>query len=85
MALARAEADLNNLIERRAREKDASNASEMAWKESVRKHNAKLRRQRQGEWYCYFAALADSLRKSAEHFEAKAQALLEDDPERSKR
>ncbi len=36
MALARAEADLNNLIERRARVKDASNASEMAWKESVR-------------------------------------------------
>ena len=51
----------------------------MAWKESARKHNAKLRRQRQGEWYCYFAALADSLRRSAEHFEAKAEELLEDE------
>ena len=56
--------------------------SEMMWKESTRKHNAKLRRQRQGEWFCYWSALADSLRKSAEHFEAKAQALLEDEPER---
>ena len=81
MDLARAEADLNDLIEKRARQHEESNASEMAWKESVRKHHAKLRRQRQGEWFCYWSALADSLRKSAEHFEAKARELLEDERE----
>ena len=51
----------------------------MAWKESARKHHAKLRRQRQGEWYCHFAALADSLRRSADEYEAKAEELLEDE------
>ena len=81
MDLARAEADLNSLIERRAGERNEANAAEMMWKASVRKHNAKLRRQRQGEWYCHFAALADSLRKSAEHYEAKARELLEDERE----
>ena len=85
MDLARASDQLDALIERRAGERSEANAAEMMWKESVRKHHAKWRRQRQGEWFCYWFALADSLRKSAEHFEAKAQALWEDDPERSKR
>jgi len=76
--LGKAETDLNSLIERRARERDAANAEEMAWKASVRRHHEKLRRQRRGEWYCYFAALADSLRRSAEHYERRALELLED-------
>ena len=83
MALARASDQLDALIERRAGERSEANAAEMAWKESVRKHHAKLRRQRRGEWFCYWSALADSLRKSADEFEAKAQALLEDRNERS--
>ena len=79
MNVARASDQIDALIEKRSRQRSEANATEMAWKESVRKHHAKLRRQRQGEWFCYFSALADSLRKSAEHFEAKAQALLEDE------
>ena len=67
-----------------ARERGQANAEEMLWNASVRRHHEKLRRQRQGEWYCYFAALADSLRKSADELEAKAQALLEDGNERRK-
>jgi hypothetical protein len=78
--LARAEDQLNGLIEKQAKGRQDANATEMAWKSSVRKHNARLRRQRRGEWCCYFAALAESLRRSAEHYEAKAQALLEDEP-----
>ena len=82
MDVSKASDQLDALIERRAGERNEANAAEMAWKESVRKHNARLWRERQGEWFCYWSALADSLRKSAEHFEAKAQALLEDEPER---
>ena len=52
---------------------------------SVRKHHEKLRRQRRAEWYGFYCRLADSLRKSAEHFEAKALALLEPDEKESKR
>ncbi len=43
MDLARAEADLDNLIERRARQRSEANASEMMWKESVRRHHELLR------------------------------------------
>ena len=82
--LARAETDLNNLVERRAREAGEANATEMAWKASVRKHHEKLRRQRRGEWFCYWSALAESLRKSAAHYEAKALELLEDEREEKK-
>ena len=82
MDLARASDELDRLIEKRAGERDAANFEEVAWKASVRRHHAKLRQQHRAEWFCYWSALADSLRKSADEFEAKAQALLEDEPER---
>ena len=79
MDLARAEADLNHLIERRALQHEEANLEEMAWKASVRRHNARLRQEHRAEWFCYWSSLAHSLRKSAEYYEAKAQALLEDE------
>ncbi len=81
--VAKASDQLDALIEKRARQRSEADATETMWKASVRKHHAKLQRQRQGEWFCYWSALADSLRASAEHFERKAQALLEHEPERS--
>jgi hypothetical protein len=75
--VARASDKIDALIDKRAAGRGEATAEEMAWKTSVRRHNAKLRRQRQGEWYCYFSALADSLRASAEEFERRAERLLE--------
>ncbi len=84
MDVEQASASIDALIDKRAAGREEATAAEMLWKESVRKHHAKLRRQRRGEWFCYFSALADSLRKSADELERKAQALLlEDEPERS--
>jgi hypothetical protein len=77
--VARASDQIDALIEKRSRQWSEANAEEMAWKASVRKHNAKLRRQRKAEWFCYWSALADSLRASAEVYEARASALLEED------
>ncbi len=85
MDVEQASASIDALVEKRAAERGAANAEEMAWKSSVRRHNEKLRRQRRGEWYCYFAALADSLRRSADHYERRAEELLEDETEGSKR
>ena len=78
MDLARAGDELDRLIERRAKQA----AVEDLWEASVKKDKERKRRQRRGEWFCYWSALADSLRKSADEFEAKAQALLEDGNER---
>ncbi len=80
MDVERASDQIDALIEKRSRQRSEANAVEESWKESVRKHNARLRRERQGEWYCYFAALADSLRCSADHYERRARELLEDEP-----
>ena len=79
MGLARASDEIDRLIEKRAAEREEANFEEMAWKESTRKHNAKLRRQHRAEWFAYFSNLADSLRRSADEFDARASALLEDD------
>jgi hypothetical protein len=74
--VARAEDQLNSLIERRARQRSKANFEEEAWKASVRRHHEKLRRERRAEWFCYFSALASSLRRSAEGYEKRAEQLL---------
>ena len=84
MDLARASDELDRLIEKRAGERDAANFEEVAWKASVRRHHAKLRQQHRAEWFCYWSALADSLKASAEVYEAKAEALLEEGNHRDK-
>jgi hypothetical protein len=76
--VARASDQIDALIDRRAAGRDEANAAEMMWKASVRRHHEKLRRERRAEWFCYWSALADSLRKSADDFERRATELLED-------
>ena len=61
-------------------EVNAANAEEMLWKASVRKHNAKLRRQHRAEWFSFYSRLAESHARISRDFEAKAEALLEDEP-----
>ncbi len=80
MDLEQASASIDALIEKRAGERREANAEEMLCFQSIRRHHEKLRRQRRGEWYCYFAALAVSLRRSADHYERRALELLENDP-----
>ncbi len=77
MDVARASDQIDALIEKRVNTE--ASFEEMAWKESTRKHNAKLRRRHRAEWFAYFSNLADSLRRGADEFEEKAAALLEDD------
>ncbi len=85
MDLARAADQIDALIEKRARGNEAANAEEELWRSSVRKHSAKIRRRHRAEWFCYFSNLADALRKSADEFDARAAALLEDVDERKEK
>ena len=78
MDVAKASDQIDALIDKRAAARAGANAEETAWKASVRKHNAKLRRERRAEWFCYWSALADSLRASAEEYERRAERLLEE-------
>ncbi len=78
MDVAKASDQLDALIEKRAAGRVEATASEMAWKASVRRHYERLRQQHRFEWFCYWSALADSLRRSAEVYDRKAERLLED-------
>jgi hypothetical protein len=43
------ERELDTMIERRARQKDSDEASEL-WQESVRRYNARLQKERRTAW-----------------------------------
>ena len=79
MDLARASDQLDALIDKRAAARTGATFEEESWKASVRRHNAKIRRQHHAAWFVYFSTLADSLRASADEFDRKAEALTRED------
>jgi hypothetical protein len=72
------EKELNAMIERRSRQKDPDEESEL-WKESVRRYNARQREENRLAWQSYFCRLAGSLRTRAAEYDRRAQALMETD------
>jgi hypothetical protein len=72
------ERELDTMIERRSRQKDPDEESEL-WKESVRRYNARQRGDNRLAWQNYFSRLAGSLRARAEEYDHRAQALMETD------
>jgi predicted metal-dependent peptidase len=72
------ERELDTMIERRSRQKDPDEESEL-WKESVRRYNARQREDNRLAWQNYFSRLAGSLRARAEEYDHRAQALMETD------
>ena len=77
MDVGQASASIDALIDKRAAGRAEATDAEMMWKASVRKHNEKIRRKHAAEWFRYWSALADSLRASADAFDARAERLLE--------
>jgi hypothetical protein len=73
------EAELDRLIERRSRQKDPDEESEL-WKASVLRYNARRREENRLAWCDYFERLAISLRSRAEEYDQRAQRLMEDEP-----
>jgi len=70
------EKELDAMIERRSRQKDPQEESEL-WQESVRRYDARRREENRLAWCDYFSRLAGSLRARAEEYDQRA-ALLED-------
>ena len=79
MDVEQASASIDALIERRASERSNGNALEEMYAESVRRHRERLRRENAAAWYVHFCGLADSLRASAEHYERRAEALMQEE------
>jgi hypothetical protein len=64
------EAELDRLIQRRSRQKDPDEESEL-WRESVRAYEEKRRQMARAEWHLHHTAQAERLRRTLE-------ALIED-------
>ena len=84
MDVARASDQIDALIDKRAAARTGATFEEMLWKESVRKHHAKIRRQHRAEWHAFYSRLAASLRASAERYERRAEALCEENERKDK-
>ena len=67
------EADLDRLIVRRSRQKDAEEASE-GWQESVRRYNARLQEERRAAWCKHHQGQAARLRAVLEALLARHEA-----------
>jgi hypothetical protein len=72
------EKELDQMIERRSRQKDPEEESE-AWQESVRRYNVRRREENRLLWCDYFSHLAGSLRARAKEYDQRAQRLMETD------
>ncbi len=71
------EAEIDRIIERRARERNDANHIEALWKSSAGRHNEQRRRENGAAWYAHHVALSDVHRRLAEEHEAEALKLLE--------
>ena len=74
------EADLDRLIERRSRQKDPDEESEL-WQASVRAYEEKRRQMARLEWHLHHTAQAERLRRTLQdliaHHESQATKLCE--------
>jgi ABC-type phosphonate transport system ATPase subunit len=72
------ERELDAMIERRSRQKDPEEASEL-WRESVRAYEAKRQQMARLEWHLHHTAQAERLRRTLEalanHHEEQAARL----------
>src|SRR5215208_4507789 len=78
------ERELDAMIERRSRQKDPDEESEL-WRESVRRYNARKREENRLAWCEYFSRLAWSLRARAEDYDQRAQTLMDGENRERKR
>ncbi len=79
-AIEAVEAELDRLVEKRAREARDANAIEELWVESVRRHHARRREENAALWRAYHLSQAARLEATAAELarghRARAEALL---------
>src|SRR5215216_6877403 len=77
------EAELDRLIQRRSRQKDPDQESQL-WRESVKRYEEKRRQMARLEWHLHHTAQAERLRRTLEalasHHEEQAAKLMDIQP-----
>lgn len=72
------EAEIDRLIERRARERDDANHIEELWRESARKVNGQRRRENAALWYGYHMDQAERIERVASQIAATHRERAEE-------
>ncbi len=78
MDLERAEDQLNSLIEKRAKGREAANAEFAAWHEPTRQRRQQIRRENARAWVAHYESMARTHHGLAAEAAAKADAALEE-------
>ncbi len=74
------EAELTRLIEKRSRNgAQDPDEQDALWKASVKAYHERRRRQNAAAWFAFFCRQAEAHRKLSESYEARAEALCEED------
>lgn len=75
---------IDALIGKRSRMQEQTRAEEMAWKESVRRHNEKNRRANRAAWHSFHLNQAQRIERTAgelvAHHRERAELLMEEAP-----
>ncbi len=72
------EKELEAFIGRRAEKNGAATAAEMVWKSSVRRHNARRRKEARAAWFAHFCRMAENHARIAQDYERRAEELCKE-------
>jgi hypothetical protein len=70
------DAELDRMIEKRARREH--NPEEMAWKSSVKRYNARQRKEIAALWFAHFCRMAANHARISEDYERRAEDLCKE-------
>jgi hypothetical protein len=77
-AAERVEAELDNFISKRSREREEAHRVEAAWAESARRHRARRRERNRQEWLAFYEHMNRlHLGLAAEHADRRSRLLAE--------
>ena len=72
------EAELDRMIEKRARKEPNLDAQEELWKSSVRTYHSRQRKEIAAAWFAHFCRMAENHRTIAQDYELRAERLCEE-------
>jgi hypothetical protein len=73
-----AEAELNRFIDRRAEKNGRARPEEVVYAESVRRYNARQRKETRAAWFAHFCRMAENHARISEDYQRRAEELCKE-------
>ncbi len=78
MDVVQADAQIDAFIERRSRQHGEQRPEEVMYAESVRRYNARRRRETRAAWFAHFCRMAENHARISEDYERRAEELCKE-------